>query len=210
VSMNAILIRLGAIGIGYVFGCFLTACVVARVDTGKSVREIGTGNPGMANIMDQLGFTAGLIVIFGDILKTVLSALLALVLFPELSRTAILYAGLGAVLGHNYPFWRKFSGGKGVAVTCTALILYAPFVGTASDLIGMLVVFFTGFLGLGSIVITTAFLIASFFCYGTESVILALALEVLMILKHYPSLVKIARGEEKIVLKLFGKKGKKS
>ena len=135
---------------GYLCGSFLTAAVVVRVKTGGSFRNVGTGNPGMANVMDHLGFVPGALTLLGDILKTVAACGLCYhVFFPELGRAAILFAGVGAVVGHNYPVWFRFRGGKGVAVTCTALILFAPIAGTLSDIAGMLVVLPRDFSALG-------------------------------------------------------------
>ena len=125
---DALAARLACILLGYLFGSFLTAEVVARVVSGKSARQLGTGNPGMANIMAQLGKGAGLLTLVGDTLKTVAACGAAYyATAPLIGQASILYAGLGAVLGHNYPAWARFRGGKGVAVTCVWLVLYLPF-----------------------------------------------------------------------------------
>ena len=117
---DALAARLACILLGYLFGSFLTAEVVARVVSGKSARQLGTGNPGMANIMAQLGKGAGLLTLAGDMLKTVAACGAAYyAMAPLIGQASILYAGLGAVLGHNYPAWARFRGGKGVAATCT-------------------------------------------------------------------------------------------
>lgn len=65
-----VFLRLLCLAAGYLFGCFLTAEVVARCTAGESARQIGSGNPGMANIMTHLGKRAGLLVLAGDVLKT--------------------------------------------------------------------------------------------------------------------------------------------
>ena len=114
---------------GYLFGGFLTAEVVARCTAGVSARDIGTGNPGMANIATHLGKKAGLLVLAGDVIKTAVACWFCHQLAPELGLTALLYGGLGAVLGHNWPIWYKGRGGKGVAVTCAWLMLYLPVTG---------------------------------------------------------------------------------
>lgn len=111
---DALAARLACILLGYLFGSFLTAEVVARVVSGKSARQLGTGNPGMANIMAQLGKGAGLLTLAGDTLKTVAACGAAYyATAPLIGQASILYAGLGAVLGHNYPAWAGFRGGKG-------------------------------------------------------------------------------------------------
>ena len=92
---------------GYLLGGFLTAEVVARCTAGVSARDIGTGNPGMANIATHLGKKAGLLVLAGDVIKTAAACWFCHQLAPELGLTALLYGGLGAVLGHNWPIWYK-------------------------------------------------------------------------------------------------------
>ena len=105
-------LRVLCLGAGYLFGCFLTAEIVARCTAGCSAQEIGTGNPGMANILTHLGKPAGFLVLAGDVLKTAAACWFCWQAAPELGHTALLYGGLGAVLGHNWPFWNKFRGGK--------------------------------------------------------------------------------------------------
>ena len=101
--------------LGYVLGSVMTAEPVARITVGKSIREIGNGNPGFANVLLHLGKPAGAAVLLGDVVKTAAACWLCAVLFPSLKGIAILYAGLGAVLGHDFPPLAR--GGKGVTVT---------------------------------------------------------------------------------------------
>ena len=96
--------------LGYLCGCFLTAEAVAWRHAGQSAAALGSGNPGMANIASQLGRSWGAVVLLGDIAKTILAWLLGRLLCPGLA-LAPLWTGLGAVLGHNFPFWRGFRGG---------------------------------------------------------------------------------------------------
>ena len=80
------LYRTGCILTGYLCGCFLTAEAVSRHAAGKSASRLGTGNPGMANIMAQLGFKWGLLVLAGDLLKTLFPCMLCrFLLFPQAS-----------------------------------------------------------------------------------------------------------------------------
>ena len=120
--------------------------VVARCTAGESARQIGSGNPGMANIMTHLGKRAGLLVLAGDVLKTAAACWFCWQLAPELHLTALLYGGFGAVLGHNWPFWNHGHGGKGVAVTCAWLMLYLPVTGVLCCLAGGIAVLLTGYL----------------------------------------------------------------
>lgn len=188
--------RLLCLLVGYSCGCLLTGELVARLRTGCSASVLGTGNPGMANLTHELGLRWGLTVLLGDIGKTALAWSLCQLLFCPGLRTAGLWAGLGAVLGHNFPIWRRFRGGKGVAVTCAALILSAPLWGTLSCLLGLAVTLFTGYLPLGAVVIPTLFLL-SVPAWGTVEVfLLALLLSVLMFSRHIRGLQRMIRGEE--------------
>ena len=153
--------------IGYLCGCFLTAELAARLAEGKSASEIGSGNPGMANIMANLGKKAGFFVLAGDVGKTLIAFGVSWLLAGGLlGRETFLWAGLGVVLGHNFPFWKKFRGGKGVAVTCTWLIFFMPVWGTVSCIAGGAVVLATGYLPLGAVLIPLLGTCFAFFFTG--------------------------------------------
>ena len=133
--------------IGYAFGCFLTAELTARHFAGKKAAEIGeTGNPGMANIMASLGFKPGIITLAGDLGKCLLAMLLSWLLFRSDGWIVTLYAGLGCTIGHDFPFWRRFRGGKGVATTSMVIVAYSPLWGLLANIAGMLVTFATQYL----------------------------------------------------------------
>lgn len=197
--------RIVCLLIGYLFGCFLTAEVVARCKTGKPAYRIGSGNPGMANVIRELGVPAGAVVLAGDLLKTFAAGGLCLLLFPALrpGRLAVLYAGVGTCLGHNYPFWQIRHGGKGVAVTCCTIFDTMPLWGLIANIVGMLVVFATGYLPLGAVVITTVFLIPAACFGGLETFLLAAVLDLLMLLRHRHGLKRILQGTEKRNMQLF-------
>ena len=186
--------QLPALLLGYGCGCFLTAELVALRRTGGSAAAIGSGNPGMANIGRHLGLRWGAVVLLGDIAKTALSCALAHLLCPGPLST--LYAGLGAALGHNFPFWRSFRGGKGVAVTCAFLILFSPLWGGLACLAGLAVTLATGWLPLGAAVIPALFVPLAFGAYGAEAGLLALSAALLMLSRHWRGLGRVFRGEE--------------
>ncbi len=145
--------------IGYFLGCILTGEITARVLTGKSASEIGrSGNPGMANIMENLGFVPGICTLAGDLLKCIAAVFLARRWFSgSIGDAAALYAAAGCIVGHDYPFWRKFNGGKGVASSCIGFFLIEPLSGAVSVLSGLAVVLFTKYLCLGGAAIPVVF-----------------------------------------------------
>ena len=125
--------RLICLVIGYAAGNLLTAEIVARIAAGKAPAEIGSGNPGMANIM--LACLAG---------------------YYLAGETGICWAGLGAVLGHTYPVWKRGRGGKGVAVTCAWLAAWPFPWGILCVVLGGVVTLITGYLPVGAVVIPAA------------------------------------------------------
>ena len=193
--------------IGYLFGTILTADLVVRKKTGKNVFEVGSGNPGMANVMRQFGFKAGALVLSGDLLKTIAAVLVTMLLFPKGAPVLRLYAVLGCTVGHNWPLWHRFRGGKGVATTCMGIFLYAPLLGLISDAVGMLVVFSSGYL---PVVITTLFAVLTFLFNGSEAGVLALVLAAIMFDRHLPGLIRVAKGEEKRNAQYFKKRSGKT
>lgn len=140
--------------IGYLCGSFLTADVVSYHYTGHSAATLGTShNPGMANVMRTLGCKPGMLVLLGDLCKCALAMAVSSWLFP--TSYAVLYAGLGTVFGHDFPFWRHFHGGKGVACTCVLLVMYCPIWGFIALIIGGLVVVVSKKLWIGGILMPT-------------------------------------------------------
>lgn len=190
--------RLICLLVGYLLGSLLTAEVVAKLFTGKSAREIGTGNPGMANILANVGPGAGFAVLAGDALKTAVACLACYyATVPQIGRAGMLYAGLGAILGHNFPVWNRGRGGKGVAVTCVWLLLYLPLTGALCCLAGGALVLWLGYLPLGAVVIPLVAVPVAWLQFGAESGIAVLTAAVLMFSRHYRGLRRIRQGTEK-------------
>ena len=188
--------RIISMMIGYACGCVLTAEIVTRRLTGKPCSELGTtGNPGMANVMAHLGFVPGIIVLAGDLAKTVVAVVVSIIIFHSEGHIIVFYAALGTTLGHNYPVWQRFHGGKGVATSCAGYFLYMPLQGLLSMIAGMLVVFATQYLGLGAVVIAFCYIPFAFVCGGTEAGAIAVILAVLMMLKHFPAVRDIFTGK---------------
>lgn len=181
--------------VGYACGCFLTAEVVCQRVVGRSAFSVGIGNPGMANVAAELGIRWGLVVLAGDIAKTALAVLLSMLLiWPEGTGVAGLWAGLGATLGHNFPVWHRFRGGKGVATTCSAIILAVPVAGVASVLLGAATVLVTKRLCVGALVIPAAFLVFLLVSGPTGGIVPALVLLGLMAIAHGPAIAGIRTG----------------
>ena len=132
----------------------------------------------------------------GDVLKTAAACWFCWQAAPELGHTALLYGGLGAVLGHNWPFWNKFRGGKGVAVSCTWLILYLPITGALCCLAGGGAVLLSGYLPLGAVLIAALAVPVAWLQYGGESAFIMAVSVSIMLTRHWAGLQRMRRGEE--------------
>ena len=205
--------RILSLLIGYGLGCFLTAELVARRFAGKSARELGeTGNPGMANIMASLGFVPGILTLLGDILKCVAAMVISRLLFPQTGRIVMMYAGLGCTLGHDFPFWRRFRGGKGVATSSAVIVVYWFLWGLLANIAGMLVTFATKYLCIAGPVIPLFYMVFMFLKGDLEAGILSAVLSALALLCHLPSVFGIFKGttSQTDVLGAIAKKLKKN
>ena len=197
--MNYLLVALCII-VGYFCGCFLTATFVSKKYTGKDISEIGTGNPGMANVMARIGKKAGFIVLGGDILKTLVAFFICYLLvginglldFSDI----VLWAGLGALLGHNFPFYRKFKGGKGVTVTCTWLIILMPLWGIVCCVAGGLVTLLTGLLPVGAALIALLAIPFVYVLFGNYAAIVMVISFLIMTYRHFPGLIRSFKNTE--------------
>ncbi len=156
------MVRVYCVLIGYVFGLFQTAYFYGKCK-GIDIRQVGSGNAGTTNTLRVLGTKAGLIVLAGDILKTMAAILIVKLLFkntyPNIIYLLMLYTAMGAILGHNYPFYLKFKGGKGIAATGGLILSFHP-----SFIITGVIMFFgafftTHYVSLGSLLVYAGFMI---------------------------------------------------
>ena len=123
----------GALILAYLIGSLDFAVIVARL-RGEDIYSMGSGNPGASNVLRSMGKAAGALVLLGDLAKGVAAAALGSVLGDHDSVAA--GAGLAAVVGHCYPVFHRFRGGKGAATLAGMLLWVAPWAG-----LGMVVAF---------------------------------------------------------------------
>ncbi len=144
---------------GYGFGCISTGYLVGKAYH-VDIRKYGSGNAGTTNALRTLGWKAGVLTYLGDFLKAVIPILLFRnILFADMDYAQLLglYTGLGVVLGHNYPFWLRFKGGKGIAVTSGVMAAFDPLLIPVFILLFVVVVAITRYVSLGSLLISIVF-----------------------------------------------------
>lgn len=148
-------VRLICLAVGYAFGLIQTAYIIGRMH-GIDIRNYGSGNAGSTNAMRTMGRRAGLLTFAGDVLKCVCAVLIVRLIFGadhgEMLPLLSLYASAGVILGHNFPFYLKFRGGKGIACTVgLAIMLGWPFL--VLGFVSFALIFFTThYVSLGSVV----------------------------------------------------------
>ncbi len=192
--------RLISLLIGYFIGCISMGFIVGKI-TKTDLRKKGSGNLGTTNALRVLGFRAGAATFLGDILKGVVAFFLCRLLFPDDSLLAGIYAGAGTILGHDFPFYLKFKGGKGIASTIGFVLsltfVFSPFLGVITIAIGFLGVVFTGFISVGSILFSIAIPVSAFFLgFPKEGVAIFTALAILAIWLHRANIRRLISGTE--------------
>ena len=116
--------RLICLAIGYVCGLFQTGYLVGKMNH-MDIRKKGSGNAGTTNALRVLGWKAGVITFSGDVLKCVAAFLVSYFMYrgSDMMPLLAMYAGAGVTLGHNFPFYMNFKGGKGIAVMAGLVVV---------------------------------------------------------------------------------------
>ena len=211
-----IIARIVAVAIGYVIGLFQTGYLYGK-SHGIDIREHGSGNSGTTNTLRTLGWKAGAITFIGDVAKAIVAVVIVHFLFREMEGLKVieLYAGFGAVLGHNFPFYLKFKGGKGIASTSGMILAVCPQAAPLCLILFIAIVLATRYVSLGSIIMVIAFVIQSITYnhlgwlgvesgYMLEFDILAACFTALAIWQHRANIKRLINGTEN----KFGQKAK--
>ena len=203
--------RIVCLAIGYVFGLFQTAFMYGKMH-GIDIREHGSGNAGTTNALRVLGKKAGIIVLLGDVLKTVFAILVVRLIYRDMGAETLpvlsLYAATGAILGHNFPFYLKFKGGKGIAATAGLIIAFDWRVFVVCAVVFFATFFITHYVSLGSLLVYLAFVIEMVVlgqlglltvtepAHLYEMYGISLFLAVMAYIKHIPNIKRLIKGEE--------------
>ena len=196
--------------IGYVCGLFQTGYLYGKMH-GIDIRQHGSGNAGTTNALRTLGTKAGVITFAGDCLKCILAVIIVRLIFGESHPESILLLGLyssaGAILGHNFPFYLNFKGGKGIACTAGLLASFDLRIGVVA-LITFIVVFkVTHYVSLGSILVYIVFVLGAVVLgqmgymslVGAElyeMYVITVLLAIMAIWKHRQNIKRLIDGNE--------------
>lgn len=179
--------------IGYLLGSISTGILVAT-RAGHDIRSEGSHNTGASNALRILGLRGGAVTFAGDFLKAALAVLLGQWIGGLFGGMA---AGLGAVLGHNWPLFFRFKGGKGIACSTAVLLFLFPWQGAVAVGLCLLVIWRTRYISLGSLTMLTVFLLLMLFTMGFwPYAAWALVLTLLGFYRHRGNLARLKNGTE--------------
>ena len=152
---------------GYAFGLFQTAYFYGKAH-GIDIRQHGSGNSGTTNALRVLGTKAGLIVFAGDCIKCILAVVVTRLIFGNSHADMIyllcIYAATGAILGHNFPFYMGFKGGKGIAATAGLILSLHPYFIPMGVILFFGTFILTHYVSLGSLLVYAGFIIEIIVC----------------------------------------------
>jgi len=188
----------------YCIGSIPTAIWISKAFFGIDIRDYGSGNAGATNTFRTLGSKWGTAVMIVDVLKGVVATslyiLLPYYLTSEWDRTNFMVGlGLAAVLGHIFPIWADFRGGKGVATLFGMIIAIQPLVAVCCVGVFLLVLYMTRFVSLSSILASIAFAIFILFIFNEKEPLyraFAITVAMMVILTHQKNITRLLRGNE--------------
>ncbi|GAO43892.1 glycerol-3-phosphate 1-O-acyltransferase PlsY [Flavihumibacter petaseus] len=190
--------------IAYCIGSIPTAVWVSKHYFGIDIRDYGSGNAGATNTFRVLGPRWGTLVMVIDVLKGLaavkLSLLLPYYLENDIALTNLqMGLGIAAVLGHIFPVWADFKGGKGVATLFGLIIGISPWTALCCSGVFLLVLYLTRFVSLSSILASIAFPVFILVIFNVDNHayrVFAIAVALLVILTHQKNISRLFRGSE--------------
>jgi len=202
--------RIICLVIGYIIGCIQTAFIIGKIMGKIDIRDFGSGNAGTTNVTRVLGAKAGAIVFVCDILKAVIAYCICAFIFKgggtffgEGNVLWGIYAGVGVILGHDFPFYLGFKGGKGIASTLGLILCIDWRVALTTYIIGLAVVIAKKYISLCSLVMVVVAPVSMVLFslirkneINIEAVVLMSAIGFLAYYQHIPNIKRLIRGEE--------------
>ena len=211
--------RIICVAVGYVFGLFQTGYLVGKAQN-IDIRKYGSGNAGSTNALRVLGWKSGILTFIGDCMKCILAILLMSLCFKKSCADILpllkLYTGVGVTLGHNFPFYLHFKGGKGIAVMAGLILSTSWWMSLICLVVFVTVVFATRYISLGSLLLSLLFAVMLVIKGQTggfgvsqaclwEMYVLGFALMALAWYRHKANIKRLLTGTEN----KFGAPGKK-
>jgi len=182
--------------IGYLLGSLSGGIITSRLANGPDLHTVGSKSTGASNVQRTMGWKYGLITFFFDALKGLLTCWIAELICG--THFAALLAGLFCVIGHNWPVFFRFKGGKGVATTGAVMLYCFPVYALICIAITIIVIALFRYISVGSMLLVIAFFVFSFFFSGGNACIIiwSLILMVMCIARHHANINRLVHGTE--------------
>lgn len=189
------------IALGYLLGNFQTSYILGKLIRKVDIRTLGRGNAGASNAVESLGWKFGIVVAFSDAFKGLLAVLLVHYFFDvslDLQGAPLLYlAGYSAVLGHIYPFFMNFKGGKGTATLVGMMVGLNPWFGVIGIAVIVAITFITDYVAVGTVGLLLWMIAGTlYFNVGWIPLLLAVLGSLLSIYLHLPNFRRIKNKDE--------------
>lgn len=193
--------RILCVLIGYGFGCLQFAYILGHLLKGIDIRKYGSGNSGTTNAIRVLGTKIGITTLVLDIIKAVVALVIIALIWGYNQKQLLLWGGIGVVLGHNYPFYMQFKGGKGVAATIGIFLAADIRLLVLAGVPALILLATTKYMSLASLTYMLLLVVmAAIFYIGTPIGIEVLALVVILSIsgfwRHRANIKRLLRGEE--------------
>ena len=195
--VKAILVAL----LSYLLGCIATGLIIAG-KSGVNLRELGSKSTGASNVLRVMGLRKGLVTFLGDFLKAIAACWLGSLLLPSatfgINGFGMMLAGLCVILGHNWPVFYGFKGGKGVACSAAVIIFVNPIWGLIAGVLCIAVIATTKFISVGSMtmLLCYAVLICVNFWGQWFPCVWTLVLFLLCVYRHRANIQRLMKGTE--------------
>ncbi|EUJ24800.1 membrane protein YgiH [Listeria grandensis FSL F6-0971] len=182
--------------IAYILGSIPSGLWIGKIFYKKDIREFGSGNLGATNSFRVLGIKPGIVVTVMDILKGTAATLLPFFFQLDINHHFWLLTGVFAIIGHSFPIFAKFKGGKAVATSAGVILAYAPWLFVAAILIFALSLKLSKYVSLSSMIAAASALVISLFLMDWILVGIIAAIAAFIIYRHIPNIKRIKKGEE--------------
>ena len=182
--------------IGYLLGSVSGGIITAKLANGPDLHTVGSKSTGASNVQRTMGWKYGIITFLIDGLKGIFACLIAWLITG--SHFASLLAGLFCVIGHNWPVFFHFRGGKGVATTGGVMLYCFPIPALICIALTVAVIALFRYISVGSMLLVTVFFVLSFFFSGPNTcvIIWAFLLMVMCIARHHANISRLIHGTE--------------
>lgn len=182
--------------LAYLIGSIPSGLWIGKLFFQKDIRDYGSGNLGATNAFRVLGLLPGSIVTAIDILKGTLATLLPLLFHLPVDHHFYLLTGLFAVIGHSFPIFAGFKGGKAVATSAGIILGYAPLLFVAVILIFLITLKISKYVSLSSMITALVALVLSFFMKDWLLSLLIAGIAIFVIYRHRANITRIKNGTE--------------